>query len=46
VALRRNGLLKFMHQKALFLIAAIALVAAPQFALANGDGAVTGVGGE
>src|SRR5271156_4738773 len=32
-----------MHQKTLFLIAAMALVSAPQFALADGDGSVTGV---
>jgi hypothetical protein len=34
-----------MHQKTLFLIAAMAFVAAPQFALADGDGTVTGVVG-
>ncbi len=34
-----------MHQKTLFLVAAMALVAAPQFALADGDGTVTGVVG-
>ena len=34
-----------MHQKTLFLIAAMALVSAPQFALADGDGTVTGVVG-
>lgn len=34
-----------MHQKTLFLIAATALIAAPQFALADGDGAVAGVVG-
>jgi hypothetical protein len=34
-----------MHQKTLFLVVAMALVAAPQFALADGDGAVTGVVG-
>ena len=34
-----------MHQKTLFLIVAMALVAAPQFALADGDGALTGVVG-
>ncbi len=34
-----------MHQKMLFLVAAMALIAAPQFALADGDGAVTGVVG-
>jgi hypothetical protein len=35
----------FMHQKMLFLLTAMALTAAPQFALADGDGAVTGVVG-
>jgi hypothetical protein len=34
-----------MHQRTLFLIVAMAFVAAPQFALADGDGAVTGVVG-
>ena len=34
-----------MHQKTLFLVVAMALVAAPQFALADGDGAVTEVVG-
>ena len=34
-----------MNQKTLFLIATIALVVAPQFALADGDGTVTGVVG-
>ena len=34
-----------MHQKMLFLVAAMALIAAPEFALADGDGAVTGVVG-
>jgi hypothetical protein len=34
-----------MHRKTLFLIAALALVAAPQVALADGDGTVTGVVG-
>jgi hypothetical protein len=34
-----------MHQKTLFLIAAMALVAASQCALADGDRAVTGVVG-
>ena len=34
-----------MHQRTLFLIAAAAIIAAPQFALADGDGAVTGVVG-
>jgi hypothetical protein len=34
-----------MHKRTLFLIAATALIAAPQFALADGDGAVTGVVG-
>ncbi len=34
-----------MHKKTLFLIAAVALVAVPQFALADGDGAATGVVG-
>ena len=34
-----------MHKRTLFLIAAMALVAAPQFALADGDGTVTGVVG-
>lgn len=34
-----------MHKKTLFFIVAMALVAAPQFALADGDGAVTGVVG-
>jgi hypothetical protein len=33
-----------MHQKALFLIAAMALIATPQFALASGGGAITGGG--
>ena len=36
---------KFMHRKTLIVIAALALVAAPQIALADGDGAVTGVVG-
>ena len=30
-----------MNQRTLFLIVAMAFVAAPQFALADGDGAVT-----
>ena len=30
-----------MHKKTLFFVVAMALVAAPQFALADGDGAVT-----
>ncbi len=35
-----------MHQKIVVLVAAMALTAAPQFASADGDGAVTGaVGG-
>jgi hypothetical protein len=34
-----------MHKKTLFFMVAMALVAAPQFALADGDGAVTGVVG-
>ena len=34
-----------MHKKTLFFVVAMALVAAPQFALADGDGAVTGVVG-
>ena len=34
-----------MNQKTLFLVVAMALVAAPQFALADGDGAVTEVVG-
>ncbi len=35
-----------MRQKMLYLVAAMALIAAPQFALADGDGTVTGtVGG-
>jgi hypothetical protein len=34
-----------MHQKTLFLVAAMALVATPQLALADGDGTVTGVVG-
>jgi hypothetical protein len=34
-----------MHQRTLFLIVVMAFVAAPQFALADGDGAVTGVVG-
>src|ERR1700677_3273845 len=38
---RRNS----MHKKTFFFIVAMALVAAPQFALADGDGAVTGVVG-
>ena len=34
-----------MNQKMLFLLTVMALAAAPQFALADGDGAVTGVVG-
>jgi hypothetical protein len=34
-----------MHRKTIFLIAAAALIAAPQFAFADGDGTVTGVVG-
>jgi hypothetical protein len=34
-----------MDKKTLFLIAAVAFAAVPQFALADGDGAVTGVVG-
>jgi hypothetical protein len=34
-----------MHQKMLFLVAAMALITAPQFALADGDGTATGVVG-